>query len=71
MLSARRTGELNAAVVTDIRNWVQAKTNVVKRFGVSSLRKGREIASKGQTPEEKGLHFPEYACHGGGAQSAG
>lgn len=48
------------------RLWVRAKFNVVKRFNVSSLRKGREIAAKGQTPEEKGLHFPEYACHGGG-----
>lgn len=48
------------------RNWVRGKFNVVKRFNVSSLRKGREIAAKGQTPEEKGLHFPEYACHGGG-----
>ncbi|KAL7421029.1 hypothetical protein Q5752_003913 [Cryptotrichosporon argae] len=46
--------------------WVRAKANVVKRFGVSSLRKGREIAAKKQTPEEKGLGMPEYACHGGG-----
>lgn len=45
---------------------MRGKFNVVKRFNVSSLRKGREIASKGSTPEEKGLHFPEYACHGGG-----
>ncbi|BEJ16216.1 hypothetical protein CspHIS471_0508210 [Cutaneotrichosporon sp. HIS471] len=45
--------------------WVRGKFNVVKRFNVSSLRKGREIAAKGQTPEEKGLNFPEFACHGG------
>ncbi|TXT09117.1 hypothetical protein VHUM_02591 [Vanrija humicola] len=46
--------------------WAAAKTNVVRRFGVSSLRKGREFAAQGRTPEAKGLHFPEYACHGGG-----
>ncbi|KLT45205.1 hypothetical protein CC85DRAFT_240963 [Cutaneotrichosporon oleaginosum] len=53
------------AVGPDNWLWVRGKLNVVKRFNVSSLRKGREIAAKGQTPEEKGLHFPEYACHGG------
>ncbi|BEI85227.1 hypothetical protein CcaverHIS002_0506280 [Cutaneotrichosporon cavernicola] len=46
--------------------WVRGKFNVVKRFNVSSLRKGREIAANGQTPEQKGLNFPEFACHGGG-----
>ncbi|WOO78549.1 UPF0303 protein [Vanrija pseudolonga] len=46
--------------------WAAAKLNVVRRFGVSSLRKGREFAAQGRTPEAKGLHFPEYACHGGG-----
>lgn len=45
---------------------MQAKTNVVKRYGISSLRKGRELAVKGKTPEAAGLNFPEYACHGGG-----
>ncbi|GMK55509.1 hypothetical protein CspeluHIS016_0205650 [Cutaneotrichosporon spelunceum] len=46
--------------------WVRGKFNVVKRFNVSSLRKGREIAAKGQTPEQNRLNWPEYACHGGG-----
>lgn len=57
--------------VADVRLWVQAKTNVVKRFGVSSLRKGRQLAVKGQTAEGNGLHFPEYACHGGGGCGLG
>ncbi|KAL1407500.1 hypothetical protein Q8F55_006933 [Vanrija albida] len=54
------------AVGPDNWAWAAAKLNVVRRFGVSSLRKGRELAAQGRTPEAKGLHFPEYACHGGG-----
>jgi len=63
------------------RYWVQGKFNTVKRFSKSSLRVGREygppqpsegdadirIAEKGGKPEDQGLNFPEYACHGGGA----
>lgn len=45
---------------------MRGKTNVVRKFGTSSLRKGREIAARGATPEQKGLGFPEFACHGGG-----
>lgn len=26
----------------------------------------RRIAEKGGKPEDQGLNFPEYACHGGG-----
>ena len=66
--------------VADDRYWVQGKFNTVKRFSKSSLRVGREyvhsrsqvgnanirIAEKGGKPEDQGLNFPEYACHGGG-----
>jgi uncharacterized protein (UPF0303 family) len=45
---------------------VTGKSAVCQRFGKSSLRVGREFAVAGKTPEEKGLPFPTYACHGGG-----
>lgn len=67
--STARSGRLNTADIP--RAWAAAKLNVVRRFGVSSLRKGREFAAQGRTPEAKGLHFPEYACHGGGECGAG
>jgi uncharacterized protein (UPF0303 family) len=71
----------NLEVLADDRYWVQGKFNTVKRFSKSSLRVGREyvqpqlkegnadirIAEKGGKPEDQGLNFPEYACHGGGA----
>lgn len=44
---------------------MRGKLAVVRRFGISSLRKGRELAAKSKKPEQAGLHFPEYACHGG------
>lgn len=28
------------------------------------------IAEKGGKPEDQGLNFPEYACHGGGTFNA-
>lgn len=49
----------------DSRLWVRGKLAVVRRFGISSLRKGRELASKSKKPEQAGLAFPDYACHGG------
>jgi uncharacterized protein (UPF0303 family) len=67
-------------LIADSRLWVRAKSNIVKRFGVSSLRKGRECVSTtnrysradarfarmGTTATDEGLLFPEYAADGGG-----
>lgn len=44
---------------------MRGKLAVVRRFGISSLRKGRELAGKNKKPEQAGLAFPDYACHGG------
>lgn len=45
--------------------WVEAKKNVVRRYGHSSFFYGRKLVADGTTPHGKGLNFPEYACHGG------
>ncbi|ORY24190.1 hypothetical protein BCR39DRAFT_561613 [Naematelia encephala] len=46
-------------------SWVEGKAKVVRRMGKSSLRVGRELASKGREPESQGLYWPEFVCHGG------
>ncbi|KZS97095.1 hypothetical protein SISNIDRAFT_449814 [Sistotremastrum niveocremeum HHB9708] len=45
--------------------WVEAKKRVVARFNHSSFYVGRKLAAEGKTPEDAGLHFPEFAPHGG------
>ena len=46
--------------------WIRRKNNVVARFGHSSYYMGRQLASLGQSMEEKYLlPSSEYAAHGG------
>ena len=46
--------------------WIERKVRVVRRFGRSSLRLGRELAEAGRTIEEQfGLPEAEFAAHGG------
>jgi uncharacterized protein (UPF0303 family) len=46
--------------------WIRRKNNVVARFGHSSYYMGRQLASTGQSMEEKYLlPSSEYAAHGG------
>jgi uncharacterized protein (UPF0303 family) len=50
----------------DNDHWIQRKNNVVARFGHSSYYMGRQLASAGQSMEEKYLlSSQEYAAHGG------
>ena len=46
--------------------WIERKVRVVRRFGRSSLRLGRELAESGRSIEETYLvPESEYAAHGG------
>ncbi|KAK4685236.1 hypothetical protein P7C73_g4916, partial [Tremellales sp. Uapishka_1] len=56
----------NPIVGPDNWQWVNGKLNVVRRFGISSLRVGKEWESKGLDGEKRGALFPEYAPFGGG-----
>jgi len=50
----------------DNDHWIKRKNNVVARFGHSSYYMGRQLASAGQSMEEKYLlPSSEYAAHGG------
>jgi uncharacterized protein (UPF0303 family) len=50
----------------DNDQWIRRKNNVVARFGHSSYYVGRQLASAGQSMEEKYLlSSQEYAAHGG------
>jgi uncharacterized protein (UPF0303 family) len=50
----------------DNDQWIRRKNNVVARFGHSSYYMGRQLASAGQSMEEKYLlSSQEYAAHGG------
>lgn len=50
----------------DNDHWIRRKNNVVARFGHSSYYVGRQLASMGQSMEEKYLlPSSEYAAHGG------
>jgi uncharacterized protein (UPF0303 family) len=50
----------------DNDHWIRRKNNVVARFGHSSYYIGRQLASIGQSMEEKYLlPSSEYAAHGG------
>jgi uncharacterized protein (UPF0303 family) len=50
----------------DNDQWIRRKNNVVARFGHSSYYMGRQLASAGQSMEEKYLlSSQKYAAHGG------
>jgi uncharacterized protein (UPF0303 family) len=50
----------------DNDQWIRRKNNVVARFGHGSYYVGRQLASAGQSMEEKYLlSSQEYAAHGG------
>ncbi len=50
----------------DNDHWIRRKNNVVARFGHSSYYMGRQLASAGQSMEDKYLlSSQEYAAHGG------
>jgi uncharacterized protein (UPF0303 family) len=52
---------------SDNEDWVRRKVNVVKRFHVSSYRKGQEMKRDGKSfGPETGTHDADYAAHGGG-----
>lgn len=50
-------------VSPDNWDWVQRKSNTVKRFGISSYLVGQTTLFKGKKLDSLG---PEYAAHGGG-----
>jgi uncharacterized protein (UPF0303 family) len=51
----------------DNDSWILRKTNVVNRFGHSSLYVGQQFRERGSTFEEaSGLDPQVYAAHGGG-----
>jgi uncharacterized protein (UPF0303 family) len=55
-----------AGTSADNDHWIRRKNNVVARFGHSSYYMGRQLASAGQSMEEKYLlSSQEYAAHGG------
>jgi uncharacterized protein (UPF0303 family) len=56
-----------AGTSCDNEDWVRRKVNVVKRFQMSSYRKGLEMKRDGKSfGEASGTSDADYAAHGGG-----